>query len=68
MEDVIDFYKEYFEEEGIILDNEEEDKDEYIAEGFFEDFLFEITVGEAKGDNEEKVFSTVVEVNIEFFV
>jgi len=66
LEDVIDFYKEYFEEEGIILDNEEEDKDEYIAEGFFEDFLFEITVGEAKGDNEEKVFSTVVEVNIEF--
>ena len=66
VDDIIEFYQEYFEDESIILDEEEEDKDEYNAQGFYEDFLFEIEVEEAKGDTEEKVFSTVVEVAIEF--
>ena len=66
VEDVMDFYQEYFEDEDIMLDNEEEDEEEYIAEGFFENFLFEISAEPAKGDIEKKVFSTVVEVKIEF--
>lgn len=66
VDDVIEFYQDYFEDEGIVLDQEDEEDDEYSALGFYEDFIFEIEVGEAKGDNEEKAFSTVVEVKIEF--
>jgi len=66
VEDVMEFYQDYFEEEAIVLDEEAEDDGEYSAEGFFEDFLFEISVEEAKGDIEEKVFSAVAEVTIKF--
>ena len=66
IDDVIDFNKDYFEDESIMLENEEEDKDEYTAEGYYEDFFFEINAEEASGDIEEKLFSTVVEVNIEY--
>ncbi|MBN2879087.1 MAG: hypothetical protein JXN65_05585 [Clostridia bacterium] len=66
VEDVMEFYQDYFEDEGIVLDEETEDKGEYSASGFFEEFLFEISVEEAKGDIEEKVFSSVAEVTIEF--
>ncbi|MEX1376887.1 MAG: hypothetical protein AB1Z23_05335 [Eubacteriales bacterium] len=66
LDDVIEFYQDYFDDEGISLDGESEEDDEYTAKGFFEDFVFEITAGEAKGKYEEKLFKTVVEVSIEF--
>lgn len=66
VDDVTEFYQDYFEDEDIVLSDENEEDDEYSAEGFYEDFDFEIEVEEAKGENEEKVFSTVVEVTIEF--
>ena len=66
VDDVMDFYQDYFKDEEIALDKEDQDKDEYQAIGFYEDFLFEIDVEEARGKNEEKVFNAVVEVEIEF--
>ena len=66
LDDVVEFYQDYFDDESIALDSENDEDDEYSAEGFFEDFLFEITVGEAKGKYEEKLFKTVVVVSVEF--
>ena len=66
VDDVADFYKDYFEDEGIVLTKEKDEKDEYSAKGTYEDFEFDISVEEAKGKYEEKVFETVVEVEIEF--
>lgn len=64
VDDVIEFYQDFFDDEGITLSDEEQDDDEYSAAGFYEDFDFQIEVEEAKGENEEKVFSVVVEVAI----
>jgi len=66
VDDIIEFYQDYFEDEDIALTDENEEDDEYSASGFYEDFDFEIEASEAKGENEEKVFSTIVEVTIEF--
>ena len=66
VDDVMDFYQDYFQDEGITLTKEKEDKDEYSARGSYKDFEFKISVEEAKGKYEEKVFETVVEVEIEY--
>ena len=66
VDDVADFYKDHFEDNGIILSKEKDEKDEYEAKGAYEDFEFKISIEEASGKYEEKVFETVVEVKIEF--
>lgn len=64
VDDVIDFYKEEFEDEDYIIAKEEEDKDEYIVEGIIDEYEFEIEVEEASGDAEE-YFDTVVTISVE---
>ena len=66
MDDVIDFFEDLFEDNDLIIDEQEDDKDEFYAKGSGDGFEFEIEAAEAKGDPEERLFKTVVEVNVEF--
>lgn len=65
MDDVIDFYKDLFEDVPLAVNEQEDNKDEFYAEGYGDGFKFEVTVEEPSGDYEERAFATVVEVYIE---
>ena len=60
MEDVIDFYKDFFEENGITPAEETEDKDEYYARGVFEGYEFKLQISEPDGEYVEDLFECVV--------
>lgn len=64
IEDVIEYYQEYFEDEGIYVEEDEGRKD-YTAEGHYDGYDFEITIEEPSGDIEKKVFSTVISIVLE---
>lgn len=66
LDDVADFYKDHFENNKIALSDETDKNTRYAAQGSYKDFKFEVKVTEPSGDYEEKVFSTVVKVEIEF--
>ena len=66
LDDVADFYKDHFEENDIVLEDESDKSSRYTAKGYYKDFEFEIKVGAPSGTYEEKVFKTVVKVDIEF--
>lgn len=63
---VIEFYKSLFEERQITVDDERESDSRYIAEGLLGNFSFSIKATEASGEYEEKLYTTVVRVKIEF--
>jgi len=65
IDDVIEFYQDYFEDEEVYLVSEDEKRDEYSAEGRFDDFSFEINIEEA-GREESKYFETVVDIKIDY--
>lgn len=65
VDEVMDFYQDFFEDEGIVLTYEQVDKDEYKAEGQIEDFLFEIEVEEPWGDS-EKFYKSITTIEIEY--
>ena len=66
LDDVADFYKDHFEDNEIVLDDESDKSTRYTAQGRYQDFNFEIKAGAPSGTYEEKVFTTVVKVDIEF--
>ena len=66
IDDVVKFYEELFEDDGLTVDYEDE-KDELTAEGKGYGFKFEVNAEEAKGNYEERAFATVIEVNVEYF-
>ncbi|NLG38099.1 MAG: hypothetical protein GX549_08765 [Clostridiales bacterium] len=61
---VVGFYEDFFEDEGIVPTVEEDDE-EYCAEGVYKGYSFELTVGEPRGQWEEKLYKTVIEIVIE---
>lgn len=65
LEDVIGYYKDFFKEEDIVLDKEDEEKDEYTATGQIKDFSFEITIEEARA-SKQKYYKTIADIDIEF--
>ena len=65
VDDVMDFYQDFFEDEKIILSEEKEDKDEYSAEGQINDFIFELEIEEPRGDQKD-YYKSVTTINIEF--
>ncbi len=66
LDDVVDFYKDHFEDNEIALDDESDKRDKYRAEGFYQDFMFDIKVTDPSGEYEEKQFVTTVKIEIEF--
>ena len=65
VDDIKDFYQDFFEDEDIILSEEKEDKDEYSAEGQIKDLHFELEIEEPRGDKED-FYKSVTTINIEF--
>ena len=55
-DDVLEFYKEFFEENGIVPAEETEDRDEYYARGVYEGYKFRLQIAEADGEYVEDVF------------
>ena len=66
LDDVVDFYKDHFEDNEIVLDDESDRSSRYNAEGIFKDFKFDVRVTKPSGEYEEKVFETTVKIQIEF--
>ncbi len=66
LDDVVDFYKDHFEDNDIVLDDESDRSTRYNAEGSYKDFMFDVKVTKASGEYEEKVFETTVKIQIEF--
>lgn len=66
LDDVTDFYKDYFEDSGIVPEDEKDRSTRYAAEGTYKDFQFEIRITKSSGEYEEQVFDTVVKIEIEF--
>jgi len=66
LDDVVDFYKDHFEDNEIALDDESDRSTKYSAEGFYKNFMFDVRVTKPSGEYEEKVFETTVKIEIEF--
>lgn len=66
IDDLTDFYKEVFGESNILIMEENDEKDEYSAEGILLDdgYSFEIEIEEASGDR-EKDFDSQIEITID---
>jgi len=64
IDDVIDFYEDLFDDNGLTVDESDDGKDEYYAAGSGDGYKFEINAEEASGNYEERAFATVVEVVI----
>ncbi|MCK5129619.1 MAG: hypothetical protein KAQ68_07195 [Clostridiales bacterium] len=63
IDDIIDFYKDFFEDEEIVPTSEEEDRDEYNV-AFIEDgYAIELQVVEAEGEYVEDVFEYVIYIS-----
>ena len=66
LDDVADFYKDFFKDNDIVLESETDKSTRYAADGSYKDFNFKIKATEPSGEYEVKVFKTVVKVDIEF--
>ncbi len=64
LDDLIDFYEDLFDDKEMTIDEAEEGRDDYHAEGRGDGFKFEIDIEQASGDYETRVFKTVVEIEI----
>lgn len=65
LDDIIEFYQEFFEDNDIVLDDEDEDRDEYYARGVNDGYLFKVEVVEAEGEYVEKLFENVIYLSVE---
>jgi hypothetical protein len=59
-DDILDFYKEFFEDNEIVLSEEDEGRDEYYAQGLFDGYEFKIKIAEPDGDYEEELYENVI--------
>ncbi len=64
IDDIIDFYHDFFEDNEILLAGESEDRDEYRASGVSDDYFFEIEVQEADGEYIEDIFEFIILISI----
>lgn len=66
VDDVMDYYENLFEDNDLIVEEKEYDRDEFYAAGRGDGFAFEVEIYEPRGETLEKLFAAVVEVTIEF--
>ena len=59
-EDIVDFYKSFFEDNEITLLEEVEDRDEYYASGVFDGFRFRVKITEPDGEYVEDLFENII--------
>ncbi len=59
-DDIVDFYKSFFEDNEITLSEEIEDRDEYYAAGVFEGFRFRVKIAEPDGEYIEDLFENII--------
>lgn len=64
--DIADFYEDAFEESNLLFEIVENDRDEFHANGKGLDFYFEIKAEKARGNYEERVFTSTADIKIEF--
>jgi hypothetical protein len=64
-DDIVDFYKEFFKENDITLDDEDKDRDEYYAKGINDGYLIKLEVIEAEGEYIEDLFENVIYLSVE---
>ena len=67
IDDVIDFYLDLFEDNEMIIEEQDEGRNDFFAKGMGDGFEFEIEAMEAEGNYEERAFATIGEINIEFY-
>lgn len=63
---VADFYNTLFDEKQITLSDEHKTDSRYSSQGLFDTLSFSIKASKASGEYEEKMYTTVVRVKIEF--
>ncbi|MBT3319836.1 MAG: hypothetical protein HN948_02375 [Clostridia bacterium] len=66
LDDVADFYRDFFEENEIVLDDESDKSSRYTAKGSHSDFIFKLRASQPTADVEEQLFKTIVKIEIEF--
>jgi len=59
-DDIVDFYKDFFEKNEITLVEEDESRDEYFARGVFDGYEFKIQITEPDGDYVEDLFENIL--------
>lgn len=64
LDDIADFYMDFFEDEEISLEVEKDRRNEYIAEGYSGKYEFEIVAEKPFGKWEEKLYETVININV----
>lgn len=65
LDDIIDFYEDFFEDNDIVLKQVQKNKDYYYASGITNEYMFEIEIEEAKGDYIADLFEYVIYISIE---
>lgn len=59
-DDILDFYKDFFSDNEIVLNNEVEDRDEYYASGHYDGYAFKIKITEPDGEYIEDLFENII--------
>lgn len=59
-DDIVDFYKDFFEKNEITLLEEDEGRDEYYARGVFDGYEFKIKITEPDGEYVEDLFENII--------
>jgi hypothetical protein len=65
VDEMIEFYQEFFEEEEI-GPSEEEERRGYVATGFYEGYRFTLEISEPSESPEDTLFNTVVHITLEY--
>ncbi len=65
VDDVVDFFMDFFEDNDITLVYEDEGRDTYYAKGYFEGYEFKVQVEEPDGEYVEDLFSCIVYISTE---
>jgi hypothetical protein len=66
VDDIKDFYQDYFDDNDFYID-EDEDDNEYTASGSYYGFNFKLDAKNPRSDNEQKAFTAIVRIEVNFF-
>ena len=66
LDDVVDYYRDHFDDNDMELDDETDKSTRYAAEGTYSDFSFKLRVSEPSDEYAQQVFETVVKIEIVF--
>ncbi len=67
LDEVIGFYDDILTDNGLTVEESDDSRNEYYAKGIGSGYKFEIYASLAEGGYEQRAFSTVVEITIEFY-